>query len=119
VGLDSRIAGHWLEAAKRVIKRHEATLRLRPVWLFSSGPLRDALAPIAEPVDVASLVEMTAARGHRIFAGRLSKEELGFGERALVKMVRAPHGDYRDWPEIVAWAREIAASLRAAASVGQ
>ena len=112
-------AGHWLEAAKRFIERFETTLRQRPVWLFSSGPLGDPLAPIAEPVDAAPLVEMTAARGHRVFAGRLAKEELGFGERALVRMVRAPYGDYRNWPEIAEWAQEIAGSLRAAAAVGR
>ena len=111
-------AGHWLGAAKGFIERHEVALRQRPVWLFSSGPLGDPPAPIAEPVDVAPLVERTAARGHRIFAGRLAKDELGFGERALVKMVRAPYGDYRDWPEIVEWAREIAGGLKAAASAG-
>ena len=109
-------AGHWLEAAKRLIERHGAMLRERPVWLFSSGPLGDPLTPIAEPVDVAPLMEVTAARGHRIFAGKLAREELGFGERALVKMVRAPYGDYRTWPEIAEWAREIAGDLKAAAS---
>ena len=112
-------AGHWLEAGKRFIERHKAELRQRPVWLFSSGPLGDPLAPIAEAVDVAPLVETIAARGHRVFAGKLAREELGFGERALVKMVRAPYGDYRNWPEIAAWAHEIAASLKAAASVGR
>lgn len=112
-------AGHWLEAARRFIERHGAALRERPVWLFSSGPLGDPLAPIAEAVDVAPLVETTAARGHRVFAGKLAREELGFGERALVKMVHAPYGDYRNWPEIGAWAREIADSLKAAASVGR
>ena len=112
-------AGHWLEAAKRFIERHGAALRERSVWLFSSGPLGDPLAPIAEPVDVALLVETTAARGHRVFAGKLASEELGFGERALVKMVRAPYGDYRNWPEIAEWAREIADSLKAAASAGR
>ena len=112
-------AGHWLEAAKRFIERHGAELRRRPVWLFSSGPLGDPLAPIAEPVDVAPLVEMTAARGHRIFAGKLAREELGFGERALVKMVRAPYGDYRSWPEIADWAREIAGAVKADMAVGR
>ena len=112
-------AGHWLEAAKRFIERHEAALRQRPVWLFSSGPLGDPLAPIAEPVDVAPLVEMTAARGHRVFAGKLAREELGFGERALVTMVRAPYGDFRSWPEIAEWAREIAGHLKTAAASGR
>ena len=112
-------AGHWLEAAKHFIERHGDVLRERAVWLFSSGPLGDPLAPIAQAVDVAPLAETTAARGHRVFAGKLAREELGFGERALVKMVRAPYGDYRNWPEIAEWAHEIAASLKAAASVGR
>jgi hypothetical protein len=38
------------------------------------------------------------------------------GERALVKMVRAPYGDYRDWPEIAEWAQEIAGSLKGTAA---
>jgi menaquinone-dependent protoporphyrinogen oxidase len=112
-------AGHWLDAAKRFIERHGAALRERPVWLFSSGPLGDPLAPIAEPVDVAPLVEASAGIGHRVFAGKLAKEELGLGERALVKMVRAPYGDYRNWPDIADWAREIAGSLKAAAAAGR
>lgn len=110
-------AGHWLEAARRFIERHGTALRQRPVWLFSSGPLGDPLAPIAEAVDVAPLVEMTAARGHRTFAGKLAREELGFGERALVKMVRAPYGDYRNWPEIAEWAREIAGGLKVGTAI--
>ena len=112
-------AGRWLKAAKGFIERHEAALRERPVWLFSSGPLGEPPAPITEPVDVEPLVEVTAARGHPIFAGRLAKGELGFGERALVKMVRAPYGDYRDWAEIAEWARDIAGSLTAVPSVGR
>ena len=112
-------AGHWLKPAKRFVEHHGATLRKRAVWLFSSGPLGEPPAPSAEPVDVAALVEMTGALGHRIFAGRLASDGLSFGERALVKIVRAPYGDFRDWPEIAEWAREIAASLRAAAPVGR
>jgi hypothetical protein len=38
---------------------------------------------------------------------------LGFAERAIVKVVRALYGDYRNWPEITAWAREIAGSVAA------
>ena len=112
-------AGHWLKPARQFVTHHAATLRQRPVWLFSSGPLGDPLAPKDEPLEVAELVEMTAARGHRIFAGRLARDGLSIGERALVKIVRAPYGDYRDWPEIAEWAREIAGHLRAAAPVGR
>ena len=112
-------AGHWLKPARQFVEHHAATLRRRSVWLFSSGPLGDPLAPKDEPVDVAALVEIAGARGHRIFAGRLASDGLSFGERALVKIVRAPYGDYRDWPEIAEWAREIAGNLRAAAPAGR
>jgi len=102
--------GHWLEPARRFIEEHAPVLADRPVWLFSSGPLGppEHLVPEGDPVDVAALAEASRARGHRVFAGRLSKADLGFGERAMVAAVRAPEGDFRDWDAIDAWAGELA-----------
>jgi menaquinone-dependent protoporphyrinogen oxidase len=87
-----------------------------PVWLFSSGPLGppDALKPEGDPVDVESLCEAMRAIGHRVFAGRLDKKLLGFGEKAIVVAVRALEGDFRDWEAIDAFAAEISARLAAA-----
>src|SRR5262249_60589803 len=31
--------GSWLKAATAFVRRHQALLTSRPVWLFSSGPL--------------------------------------------------------------------------------
>ena len=104
-------AGHWLGSAKDLAERLGTSLRQRPVWLFSSGPLGNPPAPASDPVDVATMMEMTAARGHRVFAGKLTKEQLGFGERAIIGMVHAPYGDFRNWPEINEWAHEIAGAL--------
>jgi menaquinone-dependent protoporphyrinogen oxidase len=59
----------------------------------------------------------THARGHRVFVGKLNPGDLGFGERLMAKVVKAPEGDFRDWDAIRAWAREIAAALTPAASV--
>jgi menaquinone-dependent protoporphyrinogen oxidase len=105
--------GHWLEPARRFAEQHAAALAERPVWLFSSGPLGppEHLVPEGDPVDVAALLEATGARGHRVFAGRLRKKGLGFGERAMVAAVHAPEGDFRDWDAIDAWAGEIAHAL--------
>jgi menaquinone-dependent protoporphyrinogen oxidase len=50
---------------------------------------------------------------HRVLAGRLDQGLLGLGERVIVKAVRAPEGDYRDWEEVRAWASFIANSLGA------
>jgi menaquinone-dependent protoporphyrinogen oxidase len=109
-------AGRWLDEAKRFVERqHEALARV-PVWLFSSGPIGEPPKPDDDSVDIAALRELTGARGHRTFPGKLDKSQLGFGERAIVRVVRAAEGDYRPWPEIEAWATEIAHSLLAVAT---
>lgn len=108
-------AGHWLAPARRFVELFGDALRQRQVWLFSSGPLGSPPAPAGDPVEVAAVMEATSARGHRVFGGKLEKEQLNFGERAIVKMVSAPYGDYRDWPEITNWVREITDSLKVAA----
>ena len=107
--------GKWLPDARSFVERHADELRERPIWLFSSGPLGDPPKPAEDPVDIGALVELVGARGHRLFTGNLDREQLGLGERAVTRMVRAPYGDFRAWPEIRAWAAEIAAALRAVA----
>lgn len=111
-------AGHWLEDAKALADR-VAAQRPRPaVWLFSSGPVGDPRKPDEDPVDVAAIVDATAPREHRVFAGRIDKSKLGFGERAIMIAVRAPEGDFRDWDAIAAWADEIADALQGASAGG-
>jgi menaquinone-dependent protoporphyrinogen oxidase len=104
-------AGHWIGSAKEFAERYAAVLHERPVWLFSSGPLGDPPKPTEDPVDASKVIELLAPREHRVFAGALTRERLGFAERAIVGMVHAPYGDFRDWDEIRAWAREIASVL--------
>lgn len=41
----------------------------------------------------------------------MERSALGSGERAIVKMLRAPYGDFRPWGEIDRWAEEIADAL--------
>lgn len=104
-------AGHWLKDAKNLAARIADTSTRPPVWAFSSGPLGDPPKPDEEPVDVAGIVELVAPVEHRIFAGRIDKGALSFGERAIMIAVRAPDGDFRDWDEITAWADGIATAL--------
>jgi menaquinone-dependent protoporphyrinogen oxidase len=105
-------AGHWLAAAKDLVDRAGGVLAGMPVWLFSSGPVGDPPKPEEDPVDVAEVVAATKAREHRVFAGKLVKRQLGFGERAIVVALRVPEGDFRDWAEIRGWASKIAGSLQ-------
>jgi menaquinone-dependent protoporphyrinogen oxidase len=105
--------GHWLEAATTFVESHDTALSARPTWLFSSGPIGDPPRPgEAQAVDVDDLMATAHAKGHKLFAGKLDKGELGFGERAVMLAFRAAEGDYRDWHEVEAWARGIAGELR-------
>lgn len=104
-------AGHWMKSAIELTERFAKSFPVKPVWLFSSGPIGDPPKPTEDPVDVLEVIKVTGARGHRLFAGKLDKAMLSFPERAIVGALRAPYGDFRDWDQIRNWADEIAMSL--------
>jgi menaquinone-dependent protoporphyrinogen oxidase len=104
-------AGHWLEPARRLAEREAAALATRPLWLFSSGPIGEPAKPDGEPAEIPALLASTRAIEHRVFAGRIDRHDLGFAERAILAVVKAPDGDFRPWDAIDAWASEIARSL--------
>ena len=106
--------GRWLQEARQFAERHAAALATTAVWLFSSGPLGPAGArvPLGEPADAATLAQLTRAREHRVFAGRLDMSSLGLPARLVVRLVGAREGDERDWAAIDAFAADIAAALQ-------
>jgi menaquinone-dependent protoporphyrinogen oxidase len=106
-------AGHWLTPAKKLVEREAAALASVPVWLFSSGPIGDPPKPDEEPVDVVQLRDSTQAIDHRVFAGMLDRRQLGLAEKAIIAVVRAPEGDFRQWDAITEWASGIARTLQA------
>ena len=104
--------GRWLKEATEFARRHREQLTARPLWLFSSGPLGTEIVDAEEqPKELAELRQTLGPRDHRLFFGALTRDALGFGERMVVKAVKAPEGDFRDWDEIRAWAATIADEL--------
>jgi menaquinone-dependent protoporphyrinogen oxidase len=101
-------AGRWMRAAKDLVQRHSATLRWRDVWLFSSGPLGNPPVPAEEPADVVAVLSASGARGHVLLAGALDPDGLRLAERLVVRAVKAPYGDYRDWTAVDSWVEHIA-----------
>ncbi|WP_157943983.1 flavodoxin domain-containing protein [Blastococcus atacamensis] len=95
--------GCWLPAAREFAAAHAATLRSRPLWLFSSGPIGSPPFPDAEPYDAATLRDLLGPRGHRVLPGRLEPRLLTFAERAMATAMRAPVGDFRDWALVPCW----------------
>ena len=104
--------GSWMKEATEFLLRNKALLAARPVWLFSSGPLGvEAKGAEDQPRELAEFQDAIHPRGHQLFFGALDHGELSFPERMVVKAVRAPEGDYRDWAAIGAWAEHIASDL--------
>ena len=111
--------GKWRKEAVKFLQANEKMLAERPVWLFSSGPTGEgnpveltkgwhfpkALQPIADrirPRDIA------------VFHGAVDMGKLNFIEKWMLKNVKAPVGDFRDWEAITSWATDIAAVLKEA-----
>ena len=103
--------GHWLEPAVKLAETFVDELRRLPVWVFSSGPVGERDQQADEPAGAAEVVMRLGARGHRLFGGKIDRHTLHLPERAMVAALRVEDGDYRDWPSIRAWGREIGATL--------
>ena len=115
---------HWLKEAVALVRRDRGVLAGKPVWLFSSGPLgndatdaqgRDQKV-VTIPKDIPGLADSIHAREHRVFFGAYQPgKPIGLAERFMTMMPAAskaiPAGDFRNWPEIEAWAAQIARDL--------
>lgn len=104
-------ANRWHRDARAFTKRNLLTLRSRPVWMVSSGPLNGsaAKADLAPVPQVARLMKSVGARGHTTFGGRLEPEPTGLVARAMA----AKHaGHWRNLPAVREWASGVATTLR-------
>jgi menaquinone-dependent protoporphyrinogen oxidase len=105
-------AGSWRKEAVEFVDAHANELARLPVWLFSSGPLGEQVVDDEEqPKQLGEIRERISPREHRMFYGALDTGTLSFGERMIVKAVKAPQGDFRNWDEIADWATSIAGVL--------
>jgi menaquinone-dependent protoporphyrinogen oxidase len=109
--------GQWRKEAAQFLKANEEALAARDVWLFSSGPTGegDPSALMDDwhfPEGLQPLADRIGPHDIAFFHGVLDMEKLSFAERLLVKGIKAPVGDFRDWTSIRAWATEIADTVR-------
>jgi menaquinone-dependent protoporphyrinogen oxidase len=108
--------GQWQKKAAAFLQANEEKLAELPVWLFSSGPtgkgdpvqlmngwrFPKALQPIADRIHTRDIA---------VFHGVLDMKKLNLAEKWMIKNVKAPLGDFRDWEAINAWARAISDAL--------
>ena len=117
-------AGNWLKKAADFLKKNQDELAKRPVWLFSGGPtgggnpvemmkgwrFPDALKPIADKVK---------PRDIAFFHGVLEINKLRFAEKMIIRALKAPLGDFRDWEMINNWADGVAKALKTNPGFGE
>jgi menaquinone-dependent protoporphyrinogen oxidase len=128
--------GSWLKDGVEFLEHNVETLRTRPTWLFSSGPIPSstkerpaeddryggALGPADGPGSggrkkIEGLAERIGVREHRILQGAYDPNDppKALSER-LARMMPAvkeilPPGDFRQWDVIDAWANELATEI--------
>lgn len=108
--------GLWRRDAEDVVKNFTKDLKARDVWTFSVGI--ETVVQEGQPKDEAyGFAEKIKAHEHRRFTGALNPDKLNVGERALIRALDPPLGDFRDFAEIRDWARSIAAQLREIAAL--
>jgi menaquinone-dependent protoporphyrinogen oxidase len=104
----------WRGDARDFLKKHRRALRQVPFWVFSSGPVGDPAQGNPEWVEspkLAEKIEELGGRGNVVFGGRVPAEPQGTGEKAMVEGTPKEYRDRRDWDEIRAWAKQVAADL--------
>jgi len=109
-------AGQWRDEASTFLKDSESKLAQMPVWLFSSGPTGEGdPEEIMDGWQFPETLKTVADRIHPqdiiFFHGKLDSKSLNFAEKLIVKGIKAPMGDFRDWEVITAWAEGISKSL--------
>ena len=110
--------GQWRKEASKFLTANEAALAQKPMWLFSSGPTGegDPLELVQGwrlPGKLQPIADRIGARDVAVFQGAVDANKLNFLEKWILKNVKSPAGDFRNWEAIAAWAATIAEELQA------
>lgn len=110
--------GTWTRAAGALVRTHARVLAEKPVWLFSVGSFGDSHPLIGrlmrkEPKEIEEFEQSIHPRDYRVFAGVIDLEHWPAWARLIFRGLGGHSGDNRHWPEIDAWAEEIALAIRA------
>lgn len=108
-------AGHWHKSASKWLQRHASTLAQKRVALFTCCLTMATSPEKAQEVRAYTQPLIDAAGLHPVdvglLAGWFQPEHFGFLERTILKAMKSPQGDFRDFQAVDAWARRVAPAL--------
>ena len=113
--------GQWRKNAVKFLKINADTLSEQPLWLFSSGPTGEGdpvelIKGWRLPGKVQPIADRIQPRDCAVFHGDIRIEKMNMIEKWMIKKVKSPTGDFRDWDAITSWATSIANVLKEAGS---
>jgi menaquinone-dependent protoporphyrinogen oxidase len=103
-------AGKLMPELLKFLDKNKAALESRPLAAFivclamkdgdekgraTAGPYLEPLRQRVKPVS------------EGLFAGAYDPEKLGFAVRQVMKMIKAPPGDFRKWDQVESWAASL------------
>ena len=106
--------GKWLADAQIFVERHQAILRTMPVAYFAVGLILyqgTEEQQTQAAVSMQQVKELVPPVTTGLFTRKLNRESLSFADQAIVTIVRAREGDFRDWTAIRSWARDLKKSI--------
>lgn len=108
--------GLWRRDASALVSDNAEELRHRDVWLFSVG-MSGVKTPGQQNTEAKELASLVKAREYKIFDGALDYDRLNMGEKAIIRALNPPKGDFRDFAAIRDWAGSVATELRSVAAL--
>ncbi|MBN1535746.1 MAG: hypothetical protein JW908_03355 [Anaerolineales bacterium] len=109
--------GAWRKEAVKFLQLHELEMAKIPVWLFSSGPTGEGdpvelLQGWHYPQKLQPVIDRIQPKNITVFHGSVDENKASFIDKWMIKQVKSPLGDFRDWNAITAWAQGIAQTLQ-------
>jgi len=99
--------GQWLPDAKKFVEKHQSALSQMPTAFFTvcmtleedTEEHRSEVAAYTDPIR-----QIVEPDSEAFFAGVMDPKKVNFIERLIMKALKVPEGDFRQWEEINAWA---------------